>query len=157
MNNDFEKLYKKLLNVKYSFSDEYKLTYLTPDRYVRVSGYISEIRRCNYMDTADLHVLIDVFKIYMGNYYKVRRLQENEPRKIAQKFIGKKNVRTFIFKRDNYKCLLCSSSNRLQIDHIIPITKGGKNKISNLQTLCGSCNSRKSNNFADYRNNKTKK
>ena len=29
--------------------------------------------------------------------------------------------------------------------------KGGENKISNLQTLCKSCNSKKSDNYKDYR------
>ena len=75
-----------------------------------------------------------------------------QPRYIAQKFIGKKNIREFIFKRDNYKCLKCGNVKNLQLDHIIPISKGGENKLMNLQTLCNSCNSKKRDNFKDYRN-----
>ena len=42
-------------------------------------------------------------------------------------------------------CCYCGSSERLVVDHIIPITKGGQNTIENTQILCCSCNSIKSN------------
>ena len=32
----------------------------------------------------------------------------------------------------------------LQIDHIIPIAKGGKTVVSNLRVLCSKCNASKS-------------
>jgi len=45
-------------------------------------------------------------------------------------------------------CLVCWKNNiKLTIDHIIPISKGGTNFISNLQPLCKSCNCKKHNTY----------
>ena len=53
--------------------------------------------------------------------------------------------RTTIFERDNYQCVQCGSTERLEIDHIIPFSKGGTTEMDNLQTLCRKCNGKKSN------------
>lgn len=42
-------------------------------------------------------------------------------------------------------CCFCKQKVKLTIDHIIPLSKGGTNFISNIQPLCGPCNSRKFN------------
>jgi len=55
-------------------------------------------------------------------------------------------VRFDVFKRDEYKCRICGVSTkdgsnvRLEIDHIVPLSKGGSNQIENLWTLCFECN-----------------
>lgn len=48
-----------------------------------------------------------------------------------------------VFERDGYRCKHCGSSERLRADHIFPESRGGRLELSNLQTLCVSCNSRK--------------
>jgi 5-methylcytosine-specific restriction endonuclease McrA len=58
------------------------------------------------------------------------------------------SLRTLILKRDNYTCKHCGATIddgvSLHIDHIIPVSKGGKTEESNLQTLCDWCNLGKS-------------
>lgn len=49
------------------------------------------------------------------------------------------------------RCLCCKEIKPLTIDHVIPISKGGTNDISNIQPLCGSCNCKKYNKIIDYR------
>ncbi len=49
-------------------------------------------------------------------------------------------VRPIIFARDGYCCIECGCRERLEIDHIYPIARGGTNELTNLQTLCGPCN-----------------
>lgn len=40
-------------------------------------------------------------------------------------------------------CAHCGSTERIQVDHIIPIIRGGKTESGNLQLLCAPCNQSK--------------
>ena len=67
-----------------------------------------------------------------------------------QRAMMTKKLREFIKKRDNFTCCNCGNSTHaepnllLEIDHIIPISKGGCTAEENLQTLCWKCNRSKS-------------
>lgn len=66
------------------------------------------------------------------------------PKRIA---IGA-GLRFDILSRDRYKCQLCGlmaeDDVELEVDHKIPVAKGGTNDPDNLWTLCTTCNSGKS-------------
>jgi len=52
-------------------------------------------------------------------------------------------LRMAALKRDHYTCQGCAKTDLpLDVHHIIPITKGGKNWLSNLISLCRSCHER---------------
>lgn len=51
--------------------------------------------------------------------------------------------RWIVWERDNFTCQVCGSRQNLAVDHIVPESKGGANDITNFQTLCKRCNSRK--------------
>lgn len=72
-----------------------------------------------------------------------RHIPEGRPRRpISPK------VRLAVLERDGFSCCLCGRSARmhgvaLEVDHIIPVARGGSNDFSNLQTLCEDCNAGK--------------
>lgn len=58
-------------------------------------------------------------------------------------------TRSYVLNRDEHTCQTCGATENLTIDHIIPLAEGGTNDISNFQTLCQSCNSRKGRRMSD--------
>ena len=53
-----------------------------------------------------------------------------------------------LFARDGYLCLYCGnpfSPRALTRDHVIPVSRGGKNRWSNVASACRVCNHRKNN------------
>lgn len=55
-----------------------------------------------------------------------------------------KQISKEIMERDNYTCQYCNIvGGKLEIDHIIPISKGGTNELINLTTACRTCNRQK--------------
>lgn len=67
-----------------------------------------------------------------------------------QRTLMTRKLREHIKERDNFTCCSCGNSTYvepnllLEIDHIIPVAKGGRTEESNLQTLCWKCNRAKS-------------
>lgn len=57
-----------------------------------------------------------------------------------------------VVRRDNYRCQMCGKTvddRDIELDHIIPHSKGGPTNVENLRLLCGDCNRRKSNSLSE--------
>ncbi len=50
------------------------------------------------------------------------------------------DVKMFVWQRDGGHCAKCGSQEKLEYDHIIPVSKGGSNTARNIQLLCEKCN-----------------
>lgn len=63
-------------------------------------------------------------------------------KKVKRKAVSKK-MRFEVFKRDSFTCQYCGRKAPdvvLHIEHITPVSKGGKNTLMNLVTSCVECN-----------------
>ena len=64
--------------------------------------------------------------------------------KLRKEYYGMRDaLLNTLIERDGYCCKKCGSVEKITIDHIIPVIRGGKNLLSNLELLCRSCNSKK--------------
>ena len=57
-----------------------------------------------------------------------------------------------IFLRDGYRCQYCGkkgTSETLTVDHVIPISRGGKDSWTNVATACKQCNNYKGNSLLE--------
>lgn len=79
-----------------------------------------------------------------------KRARERETKLSLEPGFSQKQWLELCAKYDN-KCLCCKQVKKLTIDHIIPLSKGGKHEIENVQPLCIECNKRKFVEIIDYR------
>ncbi len=55
------------------------------------------------------------------------------------------HIRIAVWRRDGGKCARCGSREKLEYDHIVPVSKGGSNTERNIELLCERCNREKGN------------
>ena len=61
-------------------------------------------------------------------------------------------IRIIVLRRDNWTCVRCNKKligSDATVDHRIPLSRGGTNEASNLQSMCRSCNSSKKDRVAE--------
>jgi predicted restriction endonuclease len=56
---------------------------------------------------------------------------------------AKRKWRQSIKEKWNYKCAYCGSEENLTLDHIMPRSKGGSDRITNVICACRECNNSK--------------
>lgn len=131
-----DKLFKKnQISPTLNINIEVKATYTSP------AGRNSYSKTVNYN--------FSEFKsIY---FYTINLIRQKNTRQYQIKLERAKlsdSLRYDVLKRDNFQCQICGSSAqdgvKLHVDHIVPVSKGGKTILSNLRTLCDRCNMGKS-------------
>ncbi|MDF7627538.1 HNH endonuclease signature motif containing protein [Lactobacillaceae bacterium L1_55_11] len=112
-------------------------------QYVSAGGNSSQITRIKLNGD-----VIEAISSFLADKIKFNKTVE------GQRALMTNNLRTEIKVRDQYACQLCGLSTNdephllLEIDHILPVSKGGLTARENLQTLCWKCNRSKSNKVA---------
>ncbi len=84
----------------------------------------------------------------------IKKEQNFKASKEYQRSLMTASMRYDILQRDSFRCVLCGRTAndgvQLHVDHIRPVSKGGKTEYSNLRTLCDQCNLGKSDKWNEY-------
>ena len=110
---------------------------------VIAKSYISPRGRNNY----DLHISY-TFEEVVALYKDVLNIEKKKETAQYQRSLMTPRLRFDVMRRDGFRCKYCGRTEadgvKLHVDHIKPVSKGGKTELSNLQTLCDECNLGKS-------------
>ena len=63
--------------------------------------------------------------------------------RVRRRRVWSDEERRAILDRDGWQCVYCGSRDELEIDHIVPFSRGGACSVENAAVLCRSCNARK--------------
>jgi hypothetical protein len=128
---------KKFMHNLGFWNVDFKTVYYSTYSFRYISPGGNKSSRCDI--TFDIRNLNEFIK-YLSEVVKFSKSVE------GQRALMTSSLREYIKKRDNYTCKICSISSRdvahllLEIDHIVPVSRGGLTTESNLQTLCWKCN-----------------
>lgn len=137
----------KLHNAIISFSADNCINITTNDRHFWLyDGWIFKTTREYEQEEAQLLILEEIDK----ERRKFERLKAKFSDTHTDKLEGKRRekiptkVRIEVWRRDNGQCVSCGSRERLEYDHIIPVSRGGSSTARNIELLCEKCNREKS-------------
>ena len=106
-------------------------------------SYVSPAGRNHYRNNR-LYTIYQT-KIFLDESMKLAKRRRSRQARIRhERALMTDSLRYDVLKRDNFTCQICGSTAqdgvKLEVDHIIPVSKGGRTELSNLQTLCDRCN-----------------
>jgi ATP adenylyltransferase len=97
------------------------------------------------LDTEQIERLTELCESKLDDYKARRGRQIWQHRRLSAGYVSG-TLRYEVLKRARFRCELCGVSadvRALEVDHIVPRVRGGKDDPDNLQALCYSCNSMK--------------
>ena len=99
-------------------------------------------------------ILVERLSDAQGRFFKDFVATDQIPKRSDLKIVPKSpSVKERLYKEQNGKCNACGEDFKiwnLEIDHIIPVVKGGGDYYENYQLLCGSCNKVKGDRPMEY-------
>lgn len=136
--NKYKKIEERVLKKLIYKKEDFLITLKIEVYYRSNGGNVNDSRKGKYSFN-------DLINIY-NEWHNGKKFEET---KKQERKIMNDDIRYNVLKRDNYSCQICGATAKdgakLHVDHIIPVSKGGKTVMSNLQTLCEQCNVGKSN------------
>ena len=115
--------------------------WLTPSMRSCVANITTTVRRLRSLyPVGSLHMETSIFDPRLLHDPDV----EGEGYQTSER--GDMQVREYVLQRDRRTCQYCGKTRtRIEVDHVVPKSRGGGYRVDNLVAACRSCNSRKGN------------
>lgn len=138
---------KTFIKIERSICDKAKLTPVLTTSVTIIASYTSPQGRNHYSKS---HTFL--FDDIVNGLNESKKLQIQKRTYSYQVRVERAkmsdSLRYDVMKRDGFRCQICGATAKegakLHVDHIIPVSKGGKTVMNNLRTLCDRCNLGKS-------------
>lgn len=127
---------------------------VSPDQYKELEESIARIRKYKIWSAITIGGERGKLRELRIIWYRINKSEIEKRRIKASTYTAKIRIKNKVFALHGKFCLKCGAKENISLDHVIPVSKKGKDSVDNLQPLCGSCNSRKGVNVTDYRKNK---
>lgn len=115
----------------------------------RQENYVRSSYKVPVYSFSQSYSLVELRKVCKGLALSNFTLSRNKYFSKNQRSLMTPELKRQVKIRDNYTCQCCGKympdEVGLHIDHIVPVSRGGKSILSNLQVLCDRCNLRKGN------------
>ena len=108
-------------------------------------GDVYEITGASHQSYGKEQLQLLIVECYDRERRKLERLKTLYGSGAAQEDLGSREriperVRIEVWRRDGGKCTRCGSREKLEYDHIVPVSKGGGSTSRNIELLCEKCN-----------------
>jgi len=93
-----------------------------------------------------------VFEVFVEAWEPLESVRDAIDKKIDERDYKKRRNkvrygrRNMVLDVDDYKCQYCGDvydADQLEVDHLVPLEKGGTDEFENMATSCSSCNKKK--------------
>ncbi|WP_411292900.1 HNH endonuclease [Streptomyces sp. CBMA123] len=75
--------------------------------------------------------------------HQLRKPWANSSRRNRGTIPGWSRIRLRVLYRDRKTCYLCQSTGANEVDHIVPVARGGTHDLTNLAAVCSACHRQK--------------
>lgn len=93
-------------------------------------------------DGLELHSLADPQMVVVRDDPRYR-IVTDQAEFDALRAVARRRHGAEVRERDGHRCVYCGAVEDLTLDHVVPLSRGGANDVSNLTTACRPCNSSK--------------
>ena len=118
--------------------------WLPPSVKSRADNVINWIKKIKKVIPVD-HVIVEEVSFDSSSITAGKQLYGDQYKKGP---LYNTNLKAYLLEKFNHTCVYCSGKSgdkKLEIDHVIPRSKGGTNTLSNLVISCRTCNQQKGN------------